>query len=99
MTIIDRNGNKLDQNEKAGTGSKVIIKESEKAVYTISLKGDVNGDAEVTPVDVTMSNSIRLRKIEFNMENLFAADINGNGKVEPIEITIINGIRLGKVRI
>ena len=97
IKIVSKSGEEIKANVLVGTGAKVITKEDNKEIYTVVVKGDVNGDGLVKPIDVTTANSIRLNKVKFSYEELLASDIDENEKVNPIDITKINSYRLGKI--
>lgn len=86
----------LTKDNKLRTGSKISIKDETQ--YIIIVNGDVNCDGKVTPIDVTMANSIRLNKISSNIIQKLASDFDLNGKIGAIDITMINSYRLGKIK-
>lgn len=78
------------------TGSEIKIDGDTK--YIVIVNGDVNCDGEVTPIDITMANSIRLSKANVDDVQILAADYDTSGNVEAIDITMINSYRLGKIK-
>ena len=53
VTIVNKDGETLKDEDKIGTGSKVTItKDDEKVEYVVIIEGDINGDGEVTTTDL-----------------------------------------------
>ena len=87
----------LTKGGKLKTGSEIKIDGALQ--YIVIVKGDVNCDGEVTPIDVTMANSIRFKRINYSTIQFLAADANSNGQMNPIDITLISRYRLGQISI
>jgi len=50
ITIIDNNGNKLEEDDIIGTG--MTVKVGEELEYTLIVIGDINGDGKITITDI-----------------------------------------------
>ena len=97
LEIVDKSGNTIEDITKAGTGAKVIEKETKEVVYTIVVKGDADGDGSIDFIkDIIRFNNLRLNLIEENdVAVLLAADVDENGKIEFLKDLIkINNYRL-----
>ena len=82
LEILKYDDSKLEENEKVGTGSKLIIRNQDNQViyqYKFILYGDVNGDGNINSLDVLVLQKhileIRILKDEF----LKAGNISRNG--------------------
>lgn len=87
----------LTEDGKLKTGSEITLDDNSK--YIVVVIGDVNCDGEVSPIDVTMANSIRLGKATVSDVQMLAADFDSENSIKPIDITMINSYRLGKLTI
>lgn len=87
----------LTEDGKLRTGSEITLDNNSK--YIVVVIGDVNCDGEVSPIDVTMANSIRLGKATASDIQILAADFDSENSIKPIDITMINSYRLGKLTI
>lgn len=84
LEILKYDDSKLEENEKIGTGSKLIIRNQDNQViyqYKFILYGDVNGDGNINSLDVLVLQKhileIRILKDEF----LKAGNISRNGNL------------------
>lgn len=57
------------------------------------IKGDMDGDGEITFSDITQINRARLGREELNEEQFLTADINNDGIIDMKDITEINNTR------
>lgn len=87
----------LTEDGKLKTGSEITLDDNSK--YIVVIIGDVNCDGEVSPIDVTIANSIRLGKATVSDVQMLAADFDSENSIKPIDITMINSYRLGKITI
>ncbi len=81
---------------KIATGDKIkITLNGETAEYIVIVKGDVNGDGQVTVRDIISANALRETAAGEILEKykLLAADINKNGTVEVRDLISINALR------
>ncbi|UJF32511.1 dockerin type I domain-containing protein [Paenibacillus hexagrammi] len=60
------------------------------------LKGDANGDGQVTPADSLFVNKIIQGKVPLTDELKFILDVNNDGKVDAVDAKLILDIYLGK---
>lgn len=84
--VKDSSGKQITGKTNVGTGYTVTINNK---TYTIVKKGDVNGDANITPADATVAlrSYVGLDK-NTDVQNK-AADTNKDGKVTPADATVI----------
>ena len=104
ITVTNGDTSKLNIEYHESTnkfGTESVIKYDGNTKFIIVVKGDVNRDGEVKPIDVTIANRIRLNQIEnvSYAQRLAVARVNNNNVVEPIDITRMNSYRLGKISI
>ncbi len=82
---------------KIATGDKIkITLNGETAEYIVVVKGDVNGDGEVTVRDIISANALRETGPGEILEKhkLLAADINKTNKIEIRDLISINSLRI-----
>ena len=87
----------LTEDGRLKTESEITLDDNSK--YIVVVIGDVNCDGEVSPIDVTIANSIRLGKATVSDVQMLAADFDSENSIKPIDITMINSYRLGKITI
>lgn len=79
-----------------GDTVQVYLGNIKEAEYIIILKGDVNGDGEITPLDyVKVKNHIMETNIIYNNAYLYAADMNNDGNIEPLDYVKIKNYIMG----
>lgn len=79
------------------TGQTIEIKDGDKTfTYTISIKGDVDGDGNVGTIDDILIVNYILDKGELNFAQSLAADLNNDGIVGTIDDIIIVNYIIGK---
>lgn len=82
-----------DENELVSTGMKI---KTENEVYTLIVKGDINGDGKITITDVVKCNLYTVNiKVPNELEKV-AADVSEDGK---ISITDLVRLKLASVNI
>lgn len=82
-----------DENELVSTGMKI---KTENEVYTLIVKGDINGDGKITITDVVKCNLYTVNiKVPNELEKV-AADVSEDGK---ISITDVVQLKLASVNI
>lgn len=92
--INDKNGTVVsDADTLVSTGMKL---KTEKQEYTIVVKGDINGDGQISITDVVKSNLYSVHIQTPNEIEKIAADINEDGK---ITITDVVQLKLASVNI
>lgn len=84
LEILKYDDSKLEDNEKVGTGSKLIIKNQDNQViyqYKFILYGDVNGDGNINSLDVLVLQKHILEIRTLKDEFLKAGNISRNGSL------------------
>ena len=102
LEVVDKSGNTIEDITKAGTGAQVTVKETKEVVYTIVVKGDADGDGEVTFInDIMRFNRYRLKGTQTNdVVFMLAGDMDEDGKIEFLDdIAKINRYRLNKIAV
>lgn len=84
--VFDKN-NKEQSSKLVRTGDYLQIKVNDKTYkYTLILKGDVNGDGKITPLDyVKIKNHIMETSIISESIYKIAADYNNDTKISPLD--------------
>ena len=95
--IVDKDGKTLTDDDKLKTGDRVQFGSGE--YYIIVIKGDINGDGDVTLVDLARlkMHLIEVRGKMLQGEYLKAADINNDGKVTITDLAIMKNIIIGLI--
>lgn len=78
------------------TGDIITITGATTASYTISVKGDINGDGVVKINDLILVQSHILGKTNLTGEKFYAADISGDGSIKINDLVMIQSHILGK---
>lgn len=78
------------------TGDVIIIEGATTATYTISVKGDINGDGEVKLQDFVLVQSHILGKSALTGVRFYAADINNDNAINLKDFVLIQSHILGK---
>ena len=97
ITIIDKNGNVLEEDRIIATG--MTLKLDEDIEYTLVVTGDINQDGRVSVTDLA---KIKLHIIDKNILqdcNYLAGDINGDGRITVTDLAKIKQIIIGKTEI
>ena len=74
---------------------KITSSSGETASYTIIIKGDVNGDGNITPADYVKVKNCILQVSSLNGSYLEAADMNDSNSITPADYVKIKNIILG----
>ena len=85
---VTKNGKKIENTEKVGTGYKLKDTKNNKE-YTLVVLGDVNGDGKVTPADSTIALRTYVGLSKLTDAEKLAGDVNGDGKITPADSTIL----------
>lgn len=82
VEIVNQKNEILNDKDKLGTGSKIIIKDNEEiiGVYEIILYGDVNGDGKINSIDLLVLQRHILEIEKISGIYLKAGNIYKNGK-------------------
>ena len=80
----------------AGIQTITVSYEEKQATFNVivKLKGDLNGDNQITFMDILIINKYRLGKQQLMGEKLELADITGDGKINFGDILVMNKYRL-----
>ena len=78
------------------TGDVIVIEGATTATYTISVKGDINGDGEVKLQDFVLVQSHILGKSALAGVRFYAADINNDNAINLKDFVLIQSHILGK---
>lgn len=78
------------------TGDVIVIEGATTATYTISVKGDINGDGEVKLQDFVLVQSHILGKSALTGVRFYAADINNDNAINLKDFVLIQSHILGK---
>lgn len=98
INIYNKDNQLVSDSTKIGTGMKIEIKSGDaKKIFTIIVKGDLNGDGDVDFKDVVKINKARLNKEVLDEVYALAADVTGDGKVDFKDVVKINQFRLNKI--
>ena len=89
ITIIDNNGNKLEEDDIIGTG--MTVKVGEELEYTLIVIGDINGDGKITITDIAQIKLHLIDKEILTGSNFIAADLNSD---EELTVTDLAQIKL-----
>lgn len=92
ITIKDKNGRVLGDDELVGTGMIIEIKDSENTyTYTLSVSGDIDGDGKLSASDYVLikNNIMKYSNSEFTVEKELAADANSDGKISAADYVLI----------
>lgn len=97
---ITDNNNKAKTKGSIVTGDKITIESNnETKTYTIIIYGDVNGDGEITTLDLLIVQKHLLKKTTLTNVYLKAADVNKDGNVTTLDLLLIQKHLLKKSNI
>lgn len=91
LSYQNMNGKVKEENEKVATGDLfLILDQEEKPVYTgtIFIRGDANGDGNISAADLTLMTHFILGEGELSHAGLLAGDANQDGKVNAADLTV-----------
>lgn len=95
---VTKNGTKITESDKIGTGYKLKDTKTNKE-YTLVVLGDTNGDAAITSADyVRIKNKLRGKATLDTSQNK-AADVNGDGNVTSADYVKVKNVLRGKTNI
>lgn len=94
--VTNANG-KVKNSGSFATGDKITIKgTNDSKTYTISVKGDINGDGEVNLKDFVLVQSHILNKSKLSNEKFLSGDITYDGKIVLADFVLIQSHILKK---
>jgi len=93
ISIEDKDENILGKTSTPGTGSKI------NGTYTVVMKGDINGDAQINTVDAARTLKASVGNYEFIDCYNRAADINGDGQINTIDAARLLKASVGNYKI
>ncbi len=64
---------------------------------SIGLKGDADGNGQITPADVQLAFNIALNRVNRTIYHVWAADVNQDGDITATDVQIIFEAALGRV--
>ena len=91
ITLFKSDNTTVKTSGKIGTGDIIKVYVGSKLVdkYTISVKGDTNGDGEVSVSDISMIYKNIKKKSEFSDAQSIASDVNDDGGISVSDISIL----------
>ena len=96
VTIVNKDGETLKDEDKIGTGSKVTItKDDEKVEYIVIIEGDINGDGEVTTTDLQQVIDSIIGKVTIDEKYNKAIDLDGDGQITITDVSLLRKQILG----
>ncbi len=97
VKVFDENGQALAAGTTLGTGDTVAIMNGNTAVrtYTIAVRGDVNGDGEMTTADGRLITLSTLSSVTLSEAQRLAGDYNGNGEANTVDVRVMLRSLLG----
>ncbi len=96
ITIVDKDGEPLEDGDKVGTGSKVTItKDDEEVEYVVIIQGDINGDGEVTTTDLQQVIDSLIGTTTIDEKYNKAIDLDGDGEITITDISLLRKLILG----
>ena len=96
VTIVNKDGETLKDEDKIGTGSKVTItKDDEKVEYVVIIEGDINGDGEVTTTDLQQVIDSIIGKVTIEEEYIKAIDLDEDGQITITDVSLLRKQILG----
>ena len=96
ITIVDKDGEPLEDGDKVGTGSKVTItKDDEEVEYVVIIQGDINGDGEVTTTDLQQVIDSLIGTTTIDEKYNKAIDLDGDGQITITDVSLLRKQILG----
>ena len=90
---ISKNGKTLENEDRAGSGALIEIVVNGEAVvsYSFCLKGDINGDGDITDVDEELLSEYLLAEDTGRYGDLFvlSSDMDGNGALSIKDLVLL----------
>lgn len=98
VKITKENNEELTDEDIIGTGMMIELQlYNQIQSFTLVVKGDVNGDAQIKLSDMTKMNKYRLNKNTLEKFELLAGDVNEDDAVDFKDLVKINKYRLNKI--
>jgi len=93
-TITDKDGNTLESNSKVGTGCKVTDQSGN--VYTVIVKGDIDGNGEIDSTDYLNIKGIFIGTSKITGVYLDASDVDKDGRITATDYLRIKSHFIGE---
>ncbi len=91
ITVIDKNGKTLKEDELVGTGMTIKDKRYEEEItMTAVVMGDLDGNGYVTVTDLSALNQVILKEVQIQGAEFLAADLDDNEKLTVTDLSTIN---------
>ena len=94
-------GDSIKAQGNVGTGNTIKIYQNGQYVteYTVSVKGDINGDGDISVSDISMIYKNLKRKNEFSSAQSIASDVNGDEGVSVSDISVLYKVLKRKINL
>ena len=86
--IKDHKNNEILDDTKIGTGMKLEVNNTE---YVLVIQGDLNGDGDITTIDISKLREQIIEREMLQNEYKLAADINGDEKITLTDLSQLKG--------
>lgn len=98
---IDADSKEVNGKQVLYTGAKVRITHGLDLYkeYTVSVKGDINGDGDISVSDISMIYKNLKRKNEFSSAQSIASDVNGDEGVSVSDISVLYKVLKRKINL
>ena len=97
--VINKEGKKLTETDLVGTGMKVVIPALNNKTYVNIVRGDLNGDGQVTIGDLARIKKNIIGLNELDELQTKAADLNGDGQVAISDLSKVVKAIIGLIKI
>ena len=95
--VVNSSGEEIQDSDLIGTGYKLITDTNKE--YTLIVTGDLNGDGNVTLVDLSRLKKFYLGIITLQEDYEKAGDANYDNQVSIVDISIMKKVFLGIIKL
>ena len=95
--VVNLSGEEIQDSDLIGTGYKLITDTNKK--YTLIVTGDLNGDGNVTLIDLSRLKKFYLGIITLQEDYEKAGDANYDNQVSIVDISILKKVFLGIIKL